>query len=112
MLVEKIMVAGLSLRNQLTEQAAGVAPLAAKCLPQDVTDGLDTVKLWVWIIGGSLFGIALMGLAITMAFNHRRGEAGESVKGIGLWIAAVIVFGAATAIVQVFLGAATNCTPA
>lgn len=109
MVVEKIMVAGLNLSNQVSERMPAVAPMAAKCLPKDVTDGLDTVKLWVWIIGGSLFGIALMGLAITMAFNHRRGEAGESIKGLGLWIAAVVLFAAATAIVQVFLGAAAAC---
>lgn len=109
MFTEKILSASLNLSNQAAEKMPAMAPMAAKCLPQELLDGLDTVKFWVWVIGGALFVIALMGLAVTMAMNHRRGEAGESIKGLGMWIGAIVIFGAATAIAQVFLGAAQNC---
>lgn len=110
MVVEKMMLAGLDFGNRASTALPGMAPMAAKCLPQAATDALDTAKLWVWIIAGVLAGIGLIIIGIKATLNARAGHGGsEILAGLGWWIFGVVLIAAATGIVQMFLGAATTC---
>lgn len=75
----------------------------AKPLPSQVTDGLDTVKMWVQIIGGSLGVIALMILGIGMFFANRHGKGAEFMEKVGWWIAGAITVSCAGVIGPIFI---------
>lgn len=72
-------------------------------LPQAVTDGLDTLKAWVQIIGGSIAVIGLMMLFIGLFFAHRNGHGQEFMSKAGWWLVGAMGFGLAAVIAPVFL---------
>ncbi len=96
MFVEKISTSLLSL-------GAGVAPMAAKPLPQEVIDALDTIKFWTGIVAAALAVIALMLVGIGMFFAKRRGDGGEMLQSLGWWIAGVTLIAVAATLTAVFL---------
>lgn len=75
-----------------------------KPLPAEVTDALDTVKLWVQGIGGGIAVIGLLILAISLFFANRHGQGQEFMGKVGWWIAGAVLFGLAGVIAPVFLG--------
>lgn len=75
-----------------------------KPLPAEVTDAIDTVKLWVQGIGGGVAVIGLLILAITLFFSHRHGQGQEFMGKFGWWIAGAVLFGLAGVIAPIFLG--------
>ena len=82
---------------------AGNLSAEAKPLPKPVTDGLDTIRNWVQIIGGSIAVIALMILFIGLFFAHRGGQGQEFMGKVGWWIAGAVLFGLAGVIAPIFL---------
>ncbi|GAA4378174.1 TrbC/VirB2 family protein [Paeniglutamicibacter cryotolerans] len=76
----------------------------AKPLPPEVTDAIDTVKLWVQGIGGGIAVIGLLILAITLFFSHRHGQGADFMEKAGWWIAGAVLFGLAGLIAPIFLG--------
>lgn len=85
---------------------AGIVPAEAKPLPQEVYNVLDTLKLWMGIIAGSLAIIALILVGIGMFFARSRGDGGEMLQKLGWWIAGVTLIATASGLVAVFLPAA------
>ena len=75
-----------------------------KPLPSEVTDALDTVKLWIQTIGGSIAIIGLLVLAIGLFFAHRHGAGQEFMGKLGWWMAGAVLFGIAGVIAPIFLG--------
>lgn len=88
----------VSLFNRIT------VPFEAAPLPQGVQDGLDTVTLWVQVIGGSIAVIGLMILAIGLFFAHRGNSGSEFMGKVGWWAAGAMLFGLAAVIAPIFLG--------
>lgn len=82
---------------------AGNLTAEAKPLPQQVTDGLDTIRLWVQLIGGSIAVIALMILFIGLFFAHRGGQGQEFMGKAGWWVCGALGFGLAAVIAPIFL---------
>lgn len=82
---------------------AGNITAEAKPLPQGVTDGLDTIKLWVQLIGGSVAVVGLMWLFIGLFFAHKRGHGEEFMSKAGWWLVGAMGFGLAAVIAPVFL---------
>ena len=82
---------------------AGNLTTEAKPLPKPVTDGLDTIRNWVQIIGGSIAVIALMILFIGLFFAHRGGQGQEFMAKAGWWLVGAMGFGLAAVIAPVFL---------
>lgn len=82
---------------------AGNLTTTAKPLPQGVKDGLDTLKSWVQIIGGSIAVIGLMALFIGLFFAHKRGHGEDFMGKAGWWLVGALGFGLAAVIAPVFL---------
>ena len=82
---------------------AGNLSAEAKPLPKPVTDGLDTIRNWVQIIGGSIAVIALMILFIGLFFAHRGGQGQEFMAKAGWWLVGAMGFGLAAVIAPIFL---------
>jgi hypothetical protein len=82
---------------------AGNLTAEAKPLPQAVTDGLDTIKSWVQIIGGSIAVIGLMMLFIGLFFAHKHGHGQEFMGKAGWWLVGAMGFGLAAVIAPIFL---------
>ena len=82
---------------------AGTVSAEAKPLPQAVTDGLDTIRLWVQLIGGSVAVIALMVLFIGLFFAHRHGHGQEFIGKAMWWLVGALGFGLAAVIAPIFL---------
>ncbi|MDO5752453.1 TrbC/VirB2 family protein [Arthrobacter sp.] len=82
---------------------AGNLSAEAKPLPQPVTDGLDTIRNWVQIIGGSIAVIGLMMLFIGLFFAHKHGHGQEFMGKAGWWLVGAMGFGLAAVIAPVFL---------
>jgi hypothetical protein len=77
-------------------------PLAGEPLPPEVTSGLDTVVNWVKIIAYIVCGLGIIIAGGMMAIGQRRGEGGEHAARLGWVLAACILIGAATALVDTF----------
>ena len=75
----------------------------AKPLPPQVKDGLDTIQLWVQIIGGSIAVIALMLLGAGMWFARKHSAGEEFLSKAGWWLAGALIFGLAGVIAPIFL---------
>lgn len=92
--------------NTLNLLAGRTATIMAepKPLPPEVTDAIDTVKLWVQGIGGGIAIIGLLILAIGLFFAHRHGQGQEFMGNLGWWIAGAVLFGLAGVIAPIFLG--------
>ncbi len=75
----------------------------AKPLPQEVTNGLDTIKSWVQIIGGSIAVIGLMMLFVGLFFAHKHGHGQEFMGKAGWWLVGAMGFGLAAVIAPIFL---------
>jgi hypothetical protein len=89
---------------------AGMVVAQAYCLPGKATDALDTATLWTRIVAIALGVIALIILGIGMFFSGKRHDGGETLKGLGWWIAGAALIGAATGIASIFLGSiSANC---
>ena len=82
---------------------AGNLNAEAKPLPQEVTDGLDTIKSWVQIIGGSIAVIGLMMLFVGLFFAHKHGHGQEFMGKAGWWLVGAMGFGLAAVIAPIFL---------
>jgi len=82
---------------------AGNLSTTAKPLPSGVQDGLDTIKLWVQLIGGSIAVVGLMCLFIGLFFAHKRGHGEEFMSKAGWWLVGAMGFGLAAVIAPVFL---------
>ncbi len=82
---------------------AGNLNAEAKPLPQEVINGLDTIKSWVQIIGGSIAVIGLMMLFIGLFFAHKHGHGQEFMGKAGWWIVGAMGFGLAAVIAPIFL---------
>lgn len=89
--------------NTVTAHAVNIMT-KAKPLPGEVTDAIDTVKLWVQGIGGGIAIIGLLILAIGLFFAHRHGSGQEFMGKLGWWIAGAVLFGLAGVIAPIFLG--------
>lgn len=89
--------------NTVTAHAINIMA-KAKPLPGEVTDAIDTVKLWVQGIGGGIAIIGLLILAIGLFFAHRHGSGQEFMGKLGWWIAGAVLFGLAGVIAPIFLG--------
>lgn len=94
--------------NLLTEAATRL-PMAPYCPPADFVNAMDTARFWVQIAAVALAVIALILLGIGMFFQHRRGDGGEVLKGLGWWIFGVVLVGAAAGITSIFLVTPTDC---
>jgi len=81
------------------------------CMPQAMTDAMDTAKFWTLGVAVVLAVIGLILIGVGMFFQHRRGDGGEMLKSLGWWIGGVITVAAAAAIVGIFLNPPTDCTP-
>lgn len=75
----------------------------AKPLPSEVQDGLDTIQMWVQIVGGSLAVIGLMILFISLFFAQRHGTGQEFLSKAGWWLAGAIGLGTAAVLAPIFL---------
>ncbi len=75
----------------------------AKPLPQEVINGLDTIKSWVQIIGGSIAVIGLMMLFVGLFFAHKHGHGQEFMGKAGWWLVGAMGFGLAAVIAPIFL---------
>lgn len=84
--------------------AATSLPAKATPLPQGVQNGIDTIKLWVQVVGGGLAVISLMilGIGLWFASKHEGGEA--FMRKAGWWLVGALVFGLAGVIAPIFLG--------
>ncbi|MDJ0318610.1 TrbC/VirB2 family protein [Arthrobacter antibioticus] len=82
---------------------AGNLTSEAKPLPQEVTNGLDTIKSWVQIIGGSIAVIGLMMLFVGLFFAHKHGHGQEFMGKAGWWLVGAMGFGLAAVIAPIFL---------
>ncbi|WP_343320557.1 TrbC/VirB2 family protein (plasmid) [Arthrobacter sp. TMP15] len=82
---------------------AGNLSAEAKPLPQEVTNGLDTIKSWVQIIGGSIAVIGLMMLFVGLFFAHKHGHGQEFMGKAGWWLVGAMGFGLAAVIAPIFL---------
>ncbi len=89
--------------NLLTGRAISILA-EPKPLPGEVTDAIDTVKLWVQGIGGGVAVIGLLILAISLFFANRNGQGQEFMGKVGWWIAGAVLFGLAGVIAPIFLG--------
>ncbi|MCA4135472.1 TrbC/VirB2 family protein [Arthrobacter sp. M4] len=78
-------------------------PAAPLCMPTQVTTALDTAKFWCTLIGAGLAVVALIMIGIGMFFQHKRGDGGEMLKGLGWWIGGVVLVAAAAGIAAVFI---------
>jgi type IV secretory pathway VirB2 component (pilin) len=95
----------------LVHAVSAIAPMAPYCLPADATNALDTAKFWTQLIAVALAVVALILIGIGMFFSSRRGDGGEMMKSLGWWIAGVVLIGAASGIVSIFLNPDPNCVP-
>ncbi|MEO8223142.1 MAG: hypothetical protein ABI563_20455 [Specibacter sp.] len=82
---------------------AGNLSAEAKPLPQEVINGLDTIKSWVQIIGGSIAVIGLMMLFVGLFFAHKHGHGQEFMGKAGWWLVGAMGFGLAAVIAPIFL---------
>ena len=91
--------------NLITSTLTVAADLQAKPKPppQELQDGLDTVTLWVQIIGGGIAVIGLMILAIGMMLANRRGRGEQFMESAGWWLAGCILLGTAGVVAPIFL---------
>lgn len=92
----------MTVLNHLTARAVGITA-DARPLPQGVQDGLDTIRLWVQVIGGSVAVIGLMALFIGLFFAHRHGHGQDFMGKAGWWLVGAMGFGLAGVIAPVFL---------
>lgn len=95
----------------LIHAVGAVAPMAPYCLPDAAQNALDTAKFWTQIIAVALGVVALIMIGIGMFFSSRRGDGGEMIKSLGWWIGGVVLIGAASGIVSIFLRPAEGCIP-
>jgi hypothetical protein len=86
----------------LVNDLPNTLPLQAQPLPDDVTNGLDTVVSWVKIIAYVVCGLGIIIAGGMMAIGQRRGEGGEHAARLGWVLAACIIIGAATGLVDAF----------
>lgn len=83
--------------------AATSLPMKAKPLPSGVKDGIDTIELWLRVIGGGLAVISLMGLGIGLWFANKHQAGEEFMKKAGWWLVGATVFGTAGVIAPIFI---------
>jgi hypothetical protein len=93
----------MNVLTKLTNVATTVGT-AAKPLPPEVQDGLDTVLMWAKIIGGSLATLGLMVLFIGLFFAHQRGRGEEFMGKVGWWLTGAIGLGLASLLSGLFVG--------
>ncbi|MFG1907188.1 TrbC/VirB2 family protein [Kribbella sp. NPDC048928] len=89
----------MMLLHHLATELPTLVPMTED-LPKPVTDGLDTVVSWVKYIAYIVCGLGIIIAGGMMAIGQRRGEGGEHAARLGWVLAACIVIGAATAIVD------------
>lgn len=94
-LKEHLTLTGLTVMNAL--------PAAAKPLPKEMTDALDTIKMWVGIIAGAMAVIALIMVGIGLMFAHQRQDGGQKLQSLGWWIAGCVIVATAAGLTAVFL---------
>ena len=82
---------------------------APYCLPPEVQNGLDTAKFWTQLVAVALAVVALILIGIGMFFSNRRGDGGEMLRSLAWWIGGVVLIGAASGIVSIFLAQPAGC---
>ncbi|NIK55564.1 TrbC/VirB2 family protein [Kribbella shirazensis] len=82
----------------LVSELPNVLPLEAP--PAPVTEGLNKVLGWVKWIAYLICALGIIIAGAMMAIGQRRGEGGEHAARLGWVLAACIVIGAATALVD------------
>lgn len=93
----------MSTFESLKAEAIIRVPALPLCMPGQVTTALDTAKFWCTVIGAGLAVVALIMIGIGMFFQHKRGDGGEMLKGLGWWIGGVVLVAAAAGIASVFI---------
>lgn len=89
----------------------GRLPAEAYCLPDSVTNALDTAKFWTGTVAVALAVIAAIVIGISMLWSHRQGDGAAIPKKAGMFIAGLAVISGATGLVSVFIQVDTNCIP-
>jgi type IV secretory pathway VirB2 component (pilin) len=89
----------MMLLHHLATELPNMLP-AAEPLPDPVKNGLETVVSWVKYIAYVVCGLGIIIAGGMMAIGQRRGEGGEHAARLGWVLAACIVIGAATALVD------------
>lgn len=91
----------MMLLHHLTTELPNLLPMAKDPkLPDDVTTPLKAVVGWVKTIAYIICGLGIIIAGGMMAIGQRRGEGGEHAARLGWVLAACIVIGAATGIVD------------
>lgn len=88
----------MMLLHHLVTELPNSLPLEAP--PVEVTKGLNKVLDWVKYIAYLICGLGIVIAGGMMAIGQRRGEGGEHAARLGWVLAACIVIGAATALVD------------
>ncbi|ONI65427.1 hypothetical protein ALI44B_00270 [Leifsonia sp. ALI-44-B] len=94
---------------ELVTSAVDTFVAAPYCLPVDAQNALDTAKFWTQLVAVAMAVIALIMIGIGMFFSSRRGDGGEMLRSLAWWIAGVVLIGAASGIVSIFLQAPEGC---
>ncbi|TDW18038.1 conjugal transfer protein TrbC [Kribbella kalugense] len=89
----------MMLLHHLVTELPNVLPNAAEP-PPEVRDKLQTVVDWVKWIAYLICGLGILIAGGMMAVGQRRGEGGEHAARLGWVLAACIVIGASTALVD------------
>jgi hypothetical protein len=89
----------MMLLHHLATELPNVLPTDAKP-PQPIQDKLQTVVDWVKWIAYLVCGLGILIAGGMMAVGQRRGEGGEHAARLGWVLAACIVIGSATALVD------------
>jgi type IV secretory pathway VirB2 component (pilin) len=86
----------------LVSELPNTLPLEAP--PSEVTEGLNKVLGWVKWVAYLICALGIIIAGAMMAIGQRRGEGGEHAARLGWVLAACIVIGAATALVDALGG--------
>jgi hypothetical protein len=89
--------------------AANHVVATAYCMPDSVTNALDTAKLWAKIIAGGLAFVALVMVGIGIMFQSGRHDGGQMLAKLGWWIFGVTLASGAAGMVALFIQIPTDC---